>query len=86
MAWQVRREPQSLKRKAPLELQLRGGFSIGGEANGLSLHFLFLLYAIPRKSQALRGKFTELTGTPVALPLGELARSAWEGKDADGES
>ena len=25
-------EPQSLKRKAPLELQLRGGFSIGGES------------------------------------------------------
>ena len=47
-----------------MELQLRGGFSIGGEANGLSLHFLFLLYAIPRKSQALHRKFTELTGRP----------------------
>ena len=62
-----------------MELQLRGGFSIGGEANGLSLHFLFLLYAIPRKSQALHGKFTELTGRPRQwLSLRESWREAPE--------
>ena len=30
-----------------------------------------LLYALPRKSQALRGKFTERTGLPVAFAHGQ---------------
>ena len=38
------------------------------------LLLLSLLYALPRKSQALHRKFTERTGLPVALPLGELAK------------
>ena len=38
------------------------------------LLLLFLLYALPRKSQALRGKFTERTGrlrrnAPVSVPF-----------------
>ena len=35
------------------------------------LLLLSLLYALPRKSQALHGKFTERTGTPVAFAHGQ---------------
>ena len=35
------------------------------------LLLLSLLYALPRKSQAVRGKFTELTVLPVAFAHGQ---------------
>ena len=60
------------KKESPLGVAAPRGLFHWGEANGLSLHFLFLLYAIPRKSQALRRKFTERKG----LPSPSLLRNA----------
>ena len=52
----------STKKEDPLsELQLREGvFPLGVPMAYLLLHLLFIVYAIPRKSQALCRKFTEL--------------------------
>ena len=57
------------------------------------LLLLSLLYALPRKSQALRGKFTELTGLPVAFahgqallcPTSQALRTSSPCREASGE-
>ena len=68
----------STKKEDPLsELQLREGvFPLGVPMAYLLLHLLFIVYVIPRKSQALCRKFTSvLSGASRQLPQRE---SLWQ--------